>query len=60
MVLLKQFYKEKWARIPPQWCEILIASYWEKNYIVGVAQVKVKIAQPVIAFRGQFVSLSHV
>ncbi len=24
---LKQFCKEEWAKIPPQWCEELIASY---------------------------------
>ncbi len=33
---LKQFCKEEWAKIPPQWCERLIASY-RKRLIAVVA-----------------------
>ncbi len=33
---LKQYCKEEWAKIPPQWCERLIASY-RKRLIAVVA-----------------------
>ncbi len=46
---LKQFCKEEWAKIPPQRCERLIASYRKLQLLLQ------RVAQPVIRFRGQFV-----
>ncbi len=35
---LKQFCKEEWAKIPPQWCERLIASYLKRLIEVVAAK----------------------
>ncbi len=35
---LKQFCKEEWAKIPPQRCERLIASY--RKHLIAVAAAK--------------------
>ncbi len=51
---LKQFCKEEWAKIPPQRCERLIAS-WVNAWLQLLLQ---RVAQPVIRFRGQL--LFHV
>ncbi len=47
---LKQFCKEEWAKIPPQWCEIL-TSTWLQLLLQ-------RVAQPIIRFRGQL--LFHI
>ncbi len=35
---LRQFCKEEWAKIPPQWCERLIASY--RKHLNAVVSAK--------------------
>ena len=35
---LEQFGKEEWGKIPPQWCERLIASY--DKHLIAVVSVK--------------------
>ncbi len=47
---LQQFCQDEWAKIPPQHCNRLIASY-RKCLITVVAAIRV--AQPIIRFRGQ-------
>ncbi len=47
---LKQFWKEEWAKIPPQWCEIL-TNTWLQLLLQ-------RVAQPIIRFRGQL--LFHI